>query len=121
MDSWWNGWQSLVKDAPTVEDVRTAKEQVREKQFAVMLAFALELVAEHHPELLREVLGKVWEAPEAALKAVEDRTARLMAIVSEAERQAVQARELLRVIHADLDALEARIGGLEYGLERRGK
>lgn len=83
------------------------------RQLATLLTLTIGLAAQTHPEELRAALAKVFD-----LKCIDEMTKRTMATASAAQRTALEAVHLLEQVNADLEAVEKRIDGLNYELER---
>jgi hypothetical protein len=102
------------------DELLRAAAQLRDRQLAGMVAVVIGLAAETHPEELRAALGKVFD-----LRAVEESTRRIMAVLADAQAAAHAAasetRHLLDAISQDVDRLEQRIDGLTFEAERLGR
>jgi hypothetical protein len=81
--------------------------KARDRQLAEMMCVTIGLAAELYPDILRTALAKVFD-----LSAVEDMAKRVIAIATDAQQQAIQARELLVQVTADIEEMEKRIDRL---------
>lgn len=93
----------------TVESLK----HYRDEAFAVLVLGIVRLVAESHPDLLRDALAGVFD-----LKAIERDHRRVLALQDEARQRFQADRELLMAIQKDVERIEGQIDALHYRLDR---
>jgi hypothetical protein len=84
-----------------VTDAAERLAHYRDEQFAAFLAIAIGLAARTHPEELRTAFAQVFD-----LAAYEDMAKRAMLVVSHAQMQATEIRELLSALDDRLEKQE---------------
>lgn len=93
-------------------ELKQAVSNARDRRFADIIALAVGLAAETHPQEIRKALGSVF-----SLEAVEETTGRMMLTLAECQRIATEARELCQAVVLDIERLEKRLDAVNYALE----
>jgi hypothetical protein len=97
---------------------RQAIARSRDVLFADMIALAIGLAAETHPDLLRNALARVFD-----LSAVEDTSKRILAVVTDCQSRChaiqLEVSALLTTVREDINEVEKQLDGLRHTKEKR--
>jgi len=108
---------AMERDDLTEEELLRATARFRDKSVADMVALAIGLAAETHPDIMREALGKVFD-----VTALEDMAKRAMLIVTQAKEKAnetaVEVRILAEQVAKDVERLSNDFDEIRLNIDK---